>query len=170
METIASIIKERMELKAEMERKKKEYDDFVITSNCKLNFLANKENLLSHSIDLEKFMRGQRLLDVELPCRQDWYTKHRTYSMIKSDIINDAKNDIVNGAKILKKQYFGQKQYEGYDQRCDCEYGMGPRHGSIYQKVGLAHPKAELSDEDIESCLYYLNNMEIYVENRNKNQ
>ena len=169
MKTIASIIKERLELKTEMENKKKEYNAFIENANLRLSFLSNEENLLSHSIDLEKFHHGQSILKVELPYSEDWYTKKRIYQMIYSNIINDAKNDIVDGAKRLKKEYFGQKRYESYDQRCDCEYGMSPRHGYVYQKVGLSKPQVELSEYDIECCLYYLNNLSIQVENMNVN-
>jgi hypothetical protein len=40
-------------------------------------------------------------------------------------------------AGALKREYIGVKQYAGFgDQRADCEYGMGPKHGSVVFSIG----------------------------------
>ena len=163
------IIKEKNALKALLVEKEKEYNKFVSDTNLKISLLSDEENLMSHSIDLEKFNNGKEILYVEFPCKKDYYTGVRTYSIVYSDLINAAKNDLVNGVKKMKTEYFGQKRYESYDQRCDCTYGMGPRHGTVYQRIGLKSPSKELSDYDLECCLYYLNNLQINVDNLNEN-
>lgn len=42
-----------------------------------------------------------------------------------------------DGVKAMSAGYFGIKNYSGFgDQRSDCEYGMGPRHGHIVFSIG----------------------------------
>ena len=42
------------------------------------------------------------------------------------------------------------------------------RFMGIYEKIGLKHPEYDLSDDDIECCLYLLSNINVIVENLNK--
>ena len=53
-------------------------------------------------------------------------------------LIEEAISEIqADGAAALKTRYLGIKNYAQFgDQRCDCEYGMGPRHGGIVFRVG----------------------------------
>jgi hypothetical protein len=63
----------------------------------------------------------------------------------------------------LKREYFGTKNYAKWGgQRCDCEYGMGPRHGSICFSIGLREEarKRDLTNAEKEACIYYLLNLE----------
>ena len=63
----------------------------------------------------------------------------------------------------LQHEYIGTKSYDRwYGQRCDCGYGMGPRHGSIIFEIGLRHDvrKRELTPEEREAAVYYLINLE----------
>jgi hypothetical protein len=72
--------------------------------------------------------------------------------------VNQAIKDIAQGGITIRKMYFGVKNYSGYThQGCNCEYGYGPTHGSIVFSIGLRNPKTPLTEEQIESCLYYLN-------------
>jgi hypothetical protein len=61
-----------------------------------------------------------------------------------------------NGSEALKSGYIGYKNYAGFgDQRTDCSYGMGPRHGSIVYSIGRTNMGTEsvtLGDDEI----YYL--------------
>jgi len=62
-------------------------------------------------------------------------------------------------------QYLGTKSYDRWNgQRCDCEYGMGPRHGSIIFAIGLTREtlkrdRTDLSPDEIEAAIYYLTNI-----------
>lgn len=52
----------------------------------------------------------------------------------------------------LTLEFMGVKDYAGFvDQRCDCKYGYGPRHGCIVFRVGRAYPgdKSSLGEDDI---------------------
>lgn len=124
-------------------------------------------NLVKHSLDVEKFAHGLAILHLQFPGTRQGNDGPTTYTTIYASLINEAKRDLANGAPRLKKVYFGQKYYEGYDQREDHEYGMGPRHGNIYQRIGLKNPNADLSDYDIECALYVLENIDVQLENLN---
>lgn len=63
----------------------------------------------------------------------------------------------------LKHEYFGTKSYDRWHgQRCDCEYGHGPRHGNIIFSVGLQKDvrSRELTDEEKDAAIYFLMNIE----------
>lgn len=75
-----------------------------------------------------------------------------------STVVRDAINDIVNNCVKIKNEYFGSKNYSGWTyQREDHKYGYGPKHGHIVFEIGLRNPKQELTEEEKECCLYYLN-------------
>lgn len=156
-----------VELDNQYEIKIKEFDEYKSAyKRCRNNILENI-NLTKHSVDTEKFNHGLNILRLQFPDIRRFSADSPRYGEMKADIINDAKRDLANGAPKLKKVYFGQKYYECYDQREDHEYGMGPRHGSIYQRIGLKNPSSELSDYDLECALYVLENIELQLENLN---
>ena len=147
---------------AEAQKKFKAFESECIT---KRQQLYTKIMFAKHSLDVEKMERGQELLVIQFPaCYCD---DKKIFSPVYGSLIDAAVADLVSGAKQLSRQYIGQKRYEAYDQRCDCEYGMGPSHGYIYQRIGLAHPQQKLSDEDIEACLYLLANLDIVLKTKN---
>lgn len=84
----------------------------------------------------------------------------------------DAIRQIVTGQPIretygdLWRVAFGTKNYDRWSgQRCDCEYGYGPSHGSICFSIGL-HPEVRkreektLTADEMEAVIYYLTNLE----------
>lgn len=83
---------------------------------------------------------------------------------------NSARQDAIKwfatgqaGYRGLKYEYFGTKSYaRWYGQRCDCEYGYGPRHGSIIFKIGLREDarSRDLTDAEKDAAIYYLMNIE----------
>ena len=65
--------------------------------------------------------------------------------------------------KDLRREFFGTKNYDRWSgQRCDCEYGMGPRHGSICFQIGMKKDvrQRDLTHEEREAAVYYLVNLE----------
>ncbi len=89
-------------------------------------------------------------------------------------VITDAIASLVKsrGAE-MKQQYFGAKDYSGWSgQRSNHEYGYGPKHGGIVLSCGLTKEarKRELTDEEIEAALYYLNNIEAVQSAATKSQ
>lgn len=66
------------------------------------------------------------------------------------------------GYQSLREGFYGTKNYDRWSgQRCDCEYGMGPRHGSICFSIGLTSEarRRDLTEDEKEACIYYLLNL-----------
>lgn len=165
--SLLSLNRELIALDEDLKVKAKEFEEYRDKYFVNKKRILDRMNIAKHSVDAAKFEHGLSILRLEFPGTRRYNDGPVTYKMIYDNLINDAKRDLANGAVKLKKVYFGQKQYEGYDQREDHEYGMGPRHGSIYQRIGLKNPSAELSDRDIECALYVLENIDVKLENLN---
>lgn len=59
-----------------------------------------------------------------------------------------------NPETALKREFIGLKNYaQFYDQRCDCQYGYGPRHGSICFRIERVDRGEAFVDED---AIYFL--------------
>ena len=81
------------------------------------------------------------------------------------DCVNDALKWF-SGAEMgniyldLKQYAFGTKNYGRWThQREDHQYGYGPRHGSTVFAIGLQEPSRELSAEERDACIYYLESL-----------
>jgi len=159
--------KKLLELQNDYSNKEKEYKDYCETMNSGIARIKKDISLYKNSVDADKINYAMQILDLEFPTKRDYYTDKYTFYPIYQDLVNSAKKDLVSGVSKLKREYIGQKRYEGFDQRTDCEYGYGPSHGYIYQRIGLRNPKRELSDYDIECCLYLLENLDAVVKSKN---
>ena len=87
----------------------------------------------------------------------------------RESVRRDAINQLAAGepgARDLWQVYFGTKSYDRWHgQRTDCEYGMGPTHGSIIFAVEVTpearkRGQADLTPEEVEAAIYYLVNLE----------
>ncbi len=160
--------KELLVLQNEYEEKKKVFDAYRESVNIKIAEIRKDISLYKSSIDAKKINHAMSILRLEFPGENRRYDSlKKTVLPIYDSLVNAAMTDLVSGLKILKKEYIGQKKYQGFDQRCDCEYGYGPSHGYIYQSIGLYNPKKELSEYDIECCLYLLENILEVVKSKN---
>jgi len=97
-------------------------------------------------IDWERFENGQKQLIVEgIASTED-----------RKKLVGEAIGLIFTDPKTaLKNEYIGYKNYAGFgDQRFDCPYGMGPRHGSIVFSI----ERSSLYDENSnhEDKIYFL--------------
>lgn len=120
--------------------------------------LKRLENIASKNIDIEKVLIAEKILYVS----GDIYGKTSDVTKFNGvTIAAEAVIDISNNCEKLKKQYFGNKRYEGFYQRCDCGYGLGPRHGSIVDEISLKseyRKVKDLTNDDKDACIYYLLN------------
>jgi hypothetical protein len=89
----------------------------------------------------------------------------------RASCVRDAVKQLAAGSPSgpyhdLWRQYFGTKSYDRwYGQRCDCEYGCGPRHGGIIFAIELTcetrqRQQSDLTADEIEAAIYYLTNLE----------
>jgi|SRR5882757_3928332 len=83
----------------------------------------------------------------------------------KSAVREQAIKYLLDGGKSLKSAYVGTKDYDRWHgQAIECEYGMGPRHGSVIFRIELVREQRQreglLSAEEIDAAIYYLRNLE----------
>lgn len=156
-----------LELQLELKGEKQDFEKRCDALNNEINQVRRNINLCKSSVDTNKVNHAMTILDLQFPVQRNYHGGTNKVLPIYSDLVNAAKADLSSGATKLRTKYIGQKRYGGFDQREDCRYGYGPRHGSIYQKIGLRNPKQELSDYDLECCLYLLENIAAVVESKN---
>lgn len=89
-------------------------------------------------LDLNKLYRGLEQINVIGVCN----------TPVRQEALEDAIAAIqADPAKALSAEYIGVKNYAHFgDQRCDCENGMGPKHGSIVFRISRVTTKP--LDED----------------------
>ena len=105
--------------------------------------------------DLERVQLARNILEIEGKLSE--YAGDQT---VNNNVIENAVKDCSEGIKYLRKHYIGIKRYDGWYQECDCEYGYGPKHGSIVFSIRLRQDfrDREFSKEELSACIYYLEN------------
>lgn len=153
MKTLSQIVSEKAELNEKLAKARSDFKDLERNLLHEIKELEALEGLAVNAIlDIEKVQIAKEIISVS----------GNPENNCDGEVIADlACIDIANGCKHLRKQYFGNKRYEGFYQRNDCQYGYGPRHGSICDKVGMSDKfrDAELTDEQKDACIYYLKNL-----------
>jgi len=93
-------------------------------------------------------------VDIQKLLKANIYVSGRPNTRDRIALINEAIRMInENPTSAMARGYLGYKNYAGFgDQRCDCEYGMGPTHGSIVFEIGRVDRSKPLGKID----LYYL--------------
>lgn len=122
-------------------------------------------HLALNNVDSDKIALGQKILSIEFYTRYSCYVNDDSVyiSPMNDELVIDAINDCIDDFSRLRKEYFGYKEYDGYYQRCDCDYGCGPTHGSIVESIGLKRDYRgdyEFSSEEKEACIYLLHNLD----------
>jgi hypothetical protein len=138
---------EIMRLTDGLAEEQKRHGDFVKETTIKLAEAERAKRITLKGIDLDRIKNAESVLEVRGLSNE-----------FDMEVTNRAIADIAKGGELIRKQYFGTKNYECYHhQNCDCEYMFGPKHGCIVFSIGLKKPGAILADQQIEDCLYYLN-------------
>ena len=147
MRTLTETTKRINEIERDKAENIKQCKAFVETCDSEIKRLEDELSLLVKSLDTDKIDVAIKILYLRM--------SNRGYK----DLIKLAIDDLLNGCKHMKYEYFGAKDYDGFrNQREDHKYGCGPRHGSTVFALGLNNPQKELTPEEIECCLYYLYN------------
>lgn len=152
MKSLSQIIKEKMEYGKELAILRKETEEKEKTLLSKIRELERLEKLgttIDSNVDLNKIQLAESVLIV-------------SGNPVGKNINRRAISKIANDPDYLKRYFIGNKRYEGFYQECDWEYGYGPRHGSIVDKIGLTNDarKRDLTEEEKDACIYYLTNIE----------
>lgn len=121
--------------------------------------LDAKAAMVAANLDVDRI---QRALDVINIRGEAWAgPAHDPVNRDRLRVVDDAIADLAAGAPRLRNVYFGTKDYDRFvDQRCDCDYGYGPKHGWIVFSVGLCRRHRQPTWEQIEDALYLLHAFE----------
>lgn len=148
---ISQVIQNISSLRADEESEIKRHKSELERIRKEIANMEDKKQLLASDVDIEKVDVARSVIKI-----RGEFAESRAESLC----VGAAINDIANGCKHLSKQFYGVKIYSSFgEQRCDCEYGYGPRHGSIVFSVGLHNPRQELTEHERECALYYLINL-----------
>lgn len=159
---LKDIITERREIIAGMDTRREEFDAALKVAQARLAQLSEAERLVMLGFDYAKITRGRKIVEIrgQLTNPNAGFDGRGDGPRARAHLVEDARGDLAAGGIRLWRQYFGIKNFEGFgDQRCDCEYGMGPRHGSIVFSVGLSREvrsRQELLAVEIDDALYLL--------------
>jgi hypothetical protein len=153
MKKLHEIVKERFEKQKELSKITDEFNKEQKRLDSEIQELVRLESVGQNGIDLEKVQIAETVLSIQ----GDPYGRVDGGYTTIADL---AVVDIAKGCEFMKTQFFGNKTYSSYYQRCNCEYGYGPRHGGIRDSIGLKrnYRKEELTDEQKDACIYYIKN------------
>lgn len=146
------IIAKKIELNSQQNTLTKEYQKSLKIITTEYESLERLEKAAMNDLNIDYIQIAESVM----------YVDGNPYALTddRGFIADAAISDIATGCKKLKTEYFGNKVYSGYYQRCDCSYGYGPSHGGIRDSIGLKDGarKRELTSEEKDACIYYLKN------------
>lgn len=151
MKKLHEIVKERFEKQKELSKKTDEFNKEQKRLDAEIQELLRLESVGQNGADLEKVQIAEGILRIG---GDPFGRVNGEYTTIADLAVVDVAENFVK----MRKQYFGNKRYSGYYQRCNCEYGMGPRHGSIVDRIELKDRAREYTDEEKDACIYYIKN------------
>lgn len=94
--------------------------------------------------------------DIERALKSAIYVDGLCNSGKRRALIEEAIEEIQkNGFERFRKGYIGFKNYAGFgDQRTDCSYGTGPKHGSMVFEIGMKN--RDIQKDNFEDEIYFL--------------
>lgn len=162
MPTLQEIQNDRTAFLAELRGENDRHERETKRISAALAELKRQEALLLEGLDVGKIALARSILYVEGRV-SDVRAGRGSEGPVRAAVVRDTRADLAAGGERLRRGYLGVKNYDAFgDQRCDCEYGMGPRHGSIVFAVGLTRSARErdLTPDEIEAGLYLLATLE----------
>lgn len=135
--TYNELVERRLVLQDEIERKKRQHEAEIRILEGKLDpvdrAIAVAED--PHGISAVQFQLARAILIVDWG--RDSRGRRRTDREIQP-VIADAIEELRKGGGGLRRHYVGLKQYDAWAaQREDHDYGFGPKHGSIWFRIGM---------------------------------
>jgi len=146
----------RLEKEEEIKYENNRHKEDLEKLQNELKNIITSIKLYTNNIDENKLTIAKNILRID---GLKWLGSGDTKSKVKEAI-----EDVVNNFTKLRREYFGAKNYDRWTcQGSDCSYGYSPSHGSIVFKIGMidgARKRNDFTDEEIDCCLYYLNNLD----------
>lgn len=159
--TFADIERARVALIDERTKRVADHAAWLKSCDARLKQLGERTALLSNGVDVARVDRALRILQVQgdptKPVHGSDYDQRRDNTRL--DAVADARRLLTENSNKLRLQYIGVKNYAHFgDQRADCDYNTGPRHGDIVFRIGLTSEarQRDLTPDEIEDALYFL--------------
>lgn len=151
MKKLHQIVKERFEKQKELSEKTNDFKAECKKLDAEIQELLRLEAVGQSGAELDKVQIAEEILNIQ----GDPFGVVDGGSAAIADLaVIDVAEDFIK----MRNQYFGNKKYSGYYQRCNCEYGMGPKHGTIVDRIELKDTEREYTDEEKDACIYYIKN------------
>lgn len=163
---LAQLERQRCYLREQIRQEKQRHEKELDYLKSRLNAVNVDSGMEQRGFDSERINKALEMVKVAGSFERGGEDRHSA--------LNDAISDIAHGGKIIVREFFGTKNYAQWGgQRCDCEYGMGPRHGAIVFAIGLRdeYRKSlrrhdgfyeQIPEEDRDTMIYFLRNLEEY--------
>ena len=167
--TFAGIEEEKSALISERQRRIAEHNSWITKCSTRLGQLDHRTKMLIKGIDLNRIDQALKILHVEGDPTKPVHGSDQRREDTRTNAVSHAKSLLASNPEALKKVYIGIKNYAHFgDQREDHDYGMGPRHGDTVFSIGLTLEarKRELTPEEIEDALYFLNVWPLIIESK----
>ena len=129
-----------------------------------LNAAVQKASIANAGVNLDAVLVAEQVLYVRGDASKVVPNDEGRYPTSRKQSVEDAIAwfDSSDARPDLRTAYVGVKNYSGFgDQRCDADYGYGPRHGHVVFEIGLRPDarKRDLTTEERNACIYYLRNI-----------
>ncbi len=162
MKKLFQIVQDRFNAEIALSNLRKEFNAEEKKLLDQIQELSRLEKISDTGLDISRVQLAESIISI----KGDPYGNTSEIKMGHRTIAKCAIIDIANGCQHLKTRYYGNKEYSGYYQRCDCEYGMGPKHGGICDSIQLISDvrSRELTDDEKDACIYYINNYNLVKE------
>ena len=153
MKKLFEIVAERHKKQIELESLRKEFEAKEESLSNEIRILLKLENTALNGFDVIKIQLAESVLYVD--GNPYGNTDVRDKSLAERAMI-----DIANNTQLLRRQFFGNKRYDGFYEEWSDTYGSGPTYGSIVDEVGLRRDARgrDLTDDEKDAAIYYLKN------------
>ena len=165
MNVITEMERRKTTLRAEMKLEEERHAEAMQGFKAEFRLAEERIQLTSGDLDEDKIAHAAHVLVVR--------GSYANAGSERAAAMGNAKAEVLLGGGTLKTEYQGTKSYDRWHgQWISCRYGFGPSHGSVIFSIGLTEEarkrEGSLTDDEIEACLYYLNNLERIQEARAK--
>src|SRR5882724_8198923 len=137
-ESFIDIERERASLIDEKALRTASHATWLTACDARLKELAARTSLLLDGVDLARIDRAYALLRIRGDANKVIVSADGHGRDARQCALADAKRWLAENPARLKEQYIGVKNYASFgDQRSDCPYNLGPKHGDIVFSIGL---------------------------------
>jgi len=162
MKNLFKLINEKNNKIKKLEKLEEEFSSAKNNLLDEINELKKLIYVENNNLDSEIIKKAETMIYVD--GYEKYYGKGETYTTFHKAINAIAAGGKGNNYLSLFEGYYGCKNYDRWTcQGVDCEYGYGPRHGSVVFSIGLKQDYREgkkvIPENDRNIMIYYLSNL-----------